>query len=65
MYVVREGKARLVPVKLGNNDGIHVEILAGLVLTDDVVCGSSQPLADGVAVAAVASELRVTFHGTG
>ncbi len=55
VYVVREGKARLVPVKLGNNDGIHVEILAGLVLTDDVVCGSSQPLADGVAVAAVAA----------
>lgn len=53
VYVVREGKARLVSVKLGNNDGIHAEILAGLALTDDVVYGSNRPLADGVVVAAV------------
>ena len=53
VYVVRDGKARLVAVKLGNNDGIHVEILSGLALGDDVVCGSKGTLADGVAVAVV------------
>ena len=53
VYVAREGKARLAAVKLGHNDGIHVEILAGLALSDDVVRGSNQPLADGVAVAVV------------
>ena len=52
VYVVRENKARFLPVKLGSNDGIHVEILDGLALTDEVVCGS-KGLADGVAVAAV------------
>ena len=53
VYVVRAGQARLVSVKLGNNDGIHVEILAGLAPTDDVVCGPPQTLADGVAVTVV------------
>jgi len=53
VYVVRDGKARLVPVKLGTSDGIHVEILDGLAVTDDVVCGSKGALADGIAVTAV------------
>ncbi|MGO9108410.1 MAG: efflux RND transporter periplasmic adaptor subunit [Thermoguttaceae bacterium] len=53
VYVVRDGKAHLVPVKLGSNDGIHVEILDGLTVTDDVVCGSNRPLTDGLAVSAV------------
>ncbi len=53
VYVVREGKTCLLPVKLGSNDGIHVEILAGLALSDEVVCGSKGALADGVAVRVV------------
>ena len=43
VYVVRDGKARLVAVKLGSNDGIHVEILDGLAASDEVVCGSKGP----------------------
>jgi RND family efflux transporter MFP subunit len=56
VYVVRDGKARLTAVKLGNDDGIHVEILAGLALSDDVVCGFKGALADGVAVMVVDSK---------
>jgi RND family efflux transporter MFP subunit len=54
VYVVRDGKARLTAVKLGSNDGIHVEILAGLAATDDVVCGD-KGLVDGVDVTAVSA----------
>ena len=39
-----------MPVKLGDSDGIHVEILGGLAPTDDVVSGSKGILADGAAV---------------
>jgi RND family efflux transporter MFP subunit len=55
VFVVRDGKARLVPVKLGSNDGIHVEILDGLAPFDDVVCGSNRTLTDGVAVSVAAA----------
>ena len=53
VYVVRDGKARLTSVKLGSNDGIHVEILDGLAASDEVVSGSKGALADGVPVAVV------------
>jgi HlyD family secretion protein len=53
VYVVREGKARLVPVKVGGVDGPDFEILQGLAATDDVVCRSNGTLGDGVAVTVV------------
>ncbi len=53
VYVVRDGRARLVPIKVASNDGSFAEVVQGIAVTDDVVCSSSGALSDGAAVAAV------------
>jgi RND family efflux transporter MFP subunit len=50
MYVVRDGKAWLVRVEVGYDDGIHVEIIKGLGSGDRVIYRYSGALADGVPV---------------
>jgi RND family efflux transporter MFP subunit len=51
VYVVREGRARLVPVRLGTENGQRVAIVAGLSAHDDVVLHPGSGLADGTPVA--------------
>ena len=51
-YVVRDGKARRTPVKVGNDDGTLVEILAGLKPEDEVVIRPGSGLEDGTSVTA-------------
>lgn len=50
LYVVREGKARLLAVMLGQDDGRHVEILKGLEPTDDVIVSYRGTIEDGAPV---------------
>jgi RND family efflux transporter MFP subunit len=45
--VVRDGRARLLPVTIGRDDGATVEIVAGLQPTDQVIVAPSDSLTDG------------------
>ena len=49
VFVVRDGKAKLVPVSVGADDGIRVEILKGLT-ADDLVITSKNLVVDGTPV---------------
>lgn len=51
--IVRNGKAYLVPVRVGTDNGINVEVLEGLKPDDSVIVRSSGPLEDGVSVEVV------------
>jgi RND family efflux transporter MFP subunit len=51
VFVVRDGAARLVPVKVAADDGREVEIVSGLSTTDDVVVRAPPGLTDGSPVA--------------
>ena len=48
--VVRDGRAQLVPVTIGRDDGITVEITAGLQPTDQVIVAPSDSLVSGTRV---------------
>lgn len=50
VYIVREGKAYLVPVEIGTDDGARIEIRRGLKAGDRVVCHYNGAIGDGVAV---------------
>ena len=52
-YVVRDGKAFRVPVEVGNDNGVEVEVVKGLTMDQDVVAAYNGALADGVPVIAV------------
>jgi RND family efflux transporter MFP subunit len=62
VFVVRDGKAKLVPVKIGADDGVRVEIVSGLRPEDDVVLNPGlvtdgtpvEPIAAGTSAAAKA-----------
>ncbi len=54
--VVKEGKARRVPVRLGLSDGTRIEILEGVAAGDDVVLAGGDALVEGQAVQTVVSE---------
>ena len=48
--VVVEGKARTVPVRVGSDNGVEVEILSGLTPADWVIVRSATPVEEGAAV---------------
>jgi RND family efflux transporter MFP subunit len=48
--VVRDGKAELVPIKIGRDYGDRVEVLSGLATTDSVILNPSDSLLTGTAV---------------
>jgi RND family efflux transporter MFP subunit len=56
VYVVREGRARLVPIKYGIDNGHLVAVLSGLTQKDQVITQAPPSLHDGEPVAAVASK---------
>jgi HlyD family secretion protein len=52
VYVVKDGHAHLVPVRLGDDNGLRVAVLGGLTSSDHVILSPSTALADGAAVTA-------------
>jgi RND family efflux transporter MFP subunit len=52
LFVVEQGKARLVPIKTGLDDGVWVQVVEGLSGNEDIVVVGKAGLADGVAVKA-------------
>jgi len=56
--VVRDGRAQLVPVTIGRDDGTTVEISAGLQPTDQVIVAPSDSLTSGTPVRVVSAPTR-------
>ncbi len=52
VFVIEQNKARLVPVKTGIDDGLFLEVVAGLTGNEDVVVVGKGNLADGQPVRA-------------
>lgn len=52
VFAYRDGKAVRVPVKLGFDDGVSVEVVEGLQPTDAVIVAGKQSVSDGQAVKA-------------
>jgi hypothetical protein len=48
--VVRDGRAELVPVKIGRDYGRSVEVISGLRPTDAVILDPADSLVSGTAV---------------
>lgn len=48
--LVREGKARLVPITIGRDYGTKVEVVSGLAAEDEVILDPADSLTDGAAV---------------
>lgn len=53
VFVVRNGKARRIKVKVGLDDGIRAEALSGLKTTDQVIAEHGPGLSEGVPVEVV------------
>jgi HlyD family secretion protein len=52
VFVARDGKAHRVPVEIGQDDGVRVEILSGLSPGDHVILRPPGELAEGAPVEA-------------
>ena len=63
--VVRDGKARLVPVTIGRDDGKTVEVASGLREEDEVVQNPPDSLIDGEAVNIVQPQRAAAASGAG
>ena len=50
VYVAREGKAKLVPVRVGADNGLRVVVLEGLHVSDEVILRPNSDLVDGAAI---------------
>jgi len=50
VWVVRDGRARKVAVEIGLDDGVRVEVRAGLQAGEQVILGAPRSLAEGEAV---------------
>jgi multidrug efflux pump subunit AcrA (membrane-fusion protein) len=61
--LVRDGKAQLVPVKIGRDYGDKVEIVSGLQTADNVILDPADSLVGGSAVEMKAPE-SVTASGS-
>lgn len=62
VYVVRDGKAHAVRVRVGMDNGNEAEVLQGLSPADQVVVRYNGALADGMAVTAESAKLAQASH---
>ena len=52
LFTVRDGRARLTPIKIGQRNGLHAQVLEGLKAGDPVIAHPDDKIADGVRVKA-------------
>jgi RND family efflux transporter MFP subunit len=57
VYVVREGKARLVPIEMGQDNGLRMEVLSGLNPSDEVVISHTGAIGDGTPVTVIVAPI--------
>ena len=60
--VVRNDRIQTLPVTLGTDNGVEVEVLAGLTASDGVVIRTSGPVDDGAAVAVAGAKAPDAGH---
>ncbi len=60
--VVHDGKARIVPVQYGSDNGSEVEVLSGLAPSDRLIIRAAGPVTDGAAVAMTEAKEVRTGH---
>ena len=60
--VVRNDRIQTLPVTLGTDNGVEVEVLAGLTASDGVVIRTSGPVGDGAAVAVAGAKAPDAGH---
>lgn len=51
LFAVRQGRARLVPVEVGQDNGVRAQIVAGIEQGETVIVYPNEAVADGVLVA--------------
>jgi len=54
VYVVKDGKVTRVPIRVGKDDGLHVEVLSGLSADDELVAQPTSSITEGIEVKPVA-----------
>lgn len=62
VYVVKDGKAHKVNVKVGNDNGVETEILSGLTPDDQVITSYNGPIAEGTSVKAEMAKAAKSDH---
>jgi len=62
VFVVRDGKARKVGVRVGSDNGVEAEILEGLSVDDPVIVRYNGALADGTPVTAEPAHVTQAGH---
>ncbi len=62
VYVVKDGKVKRVPVRVGKDDGLHVEVLSGLSADDEIIAQPTSSISEGSEVKA---ELSTPAKKTG
>ncbi len=62
VFVVRDGHARLVPIQIKTDNGIHVAVTAGLTPEDKVVLNPESDLTDGTPVVTLSSGSEHSSH---
>jgi RND family efflux transporter MFP subunit len=63
VFVVRDGKAHLVPITVGSDDGVEIEVLSGLTPKDEVIV-SRVSVTDGTPVVASEKVASLGSHST-
>lgn len=58
VFAVKGGKAVLHTIKLGHNNGLEAEVLAGLAKDEPVIVHPGDKIRDGVAVIARPAEKK-------
>ncbi len=62
VYVVKDGKAHLVKVQVGNDNGVETEILSGLTDDDVVISSYNGSLAEGTPVKPETKKVAASGH---
>lgn len=60
--VVHDGRISILPVTLGADNGVEIEVLAGLSPADQVVVRTSGPVEDGTEVAVAGAKAEAAGH---
>jgi HlyD family secretion protein len=63
VYVVREGRARLVPIEMGQDNGLRMEVLSGLNPRDEVVISHTGAIGDGTPVTVISRPIDESREG--
>jgi len=50
VFVVKDGKVKRVPIRVGKDDGLHAEVLSGLSADDELIAQPTSSITEGIEV---------------